>query len=649
MCLWAVLLQPGVHSALIKMENRAKFTKSLHNGMIINHPSTRSLTGEGEQETPDNSLFEAVMFETVKAMCVQQYGEEKVSGTLQSHSILVKDASGGEMFSVYVQMKKDPILDLEMAHVSIDLHMIEYEFALEKTPMKGSALKRVKLSMANFLFISGQYISSVSDISDDLQATLGLYYEKNPDADDEGEGEERRLSVEEKHEGPVITKAPILSAFEIPFVDLKKQKVTVDDPEALANVERYLQEADHKALERRAPPRKLAKDLLEQGDYHYIQNRQGFHAQHRFFSQMYGSFYKLTSVSEVGENESKELKWEMLPSIPELGKVECTISIKSHTLIFELRHPSYKIEVRIAFPSKRNFFWNFTEAWNEAERFNKMIYNLNDPSQWGLFPDEKLHKTHINDVYNPNINHLTFRQEFDTLTNGATVVGESWSNNMIQYKHKDDKETDFWQMWIYDVQSSAVDKTLLKNETNFGDLGKGFKMGYYVSRLFNKFPLGLRQYPDNSMFNQHVLAIRYIQMQVEFVSRFKNFEIPIDNYNPFPVEALIYPKQDSIPDPSSPSQMEFKTIKHLRNLKNSPVVSNDNGKIKYMSQLCVIKTQRFEDKIYLDSAGEFNILPGKKGREVYRVDYCTYSVAMDAGKGGGEERRRSESEQGFLV
>ena len=156
------------------------------------------------------------------------------------------------MFSVYVQMKKDPILDLEMAHVSIDLHMIEYEFALEKTPMKGSALKRVKLSMANFLFISGQYISSVSDISDDLQAALGLYYEKNPDADDEGEGEERRLSVEEKHEGPVITKAPILSAFEIPFVDLKKQKVTVDDPEALANVERYLQEADHKALERRA-------------------------------------------------------------------------------------------------------------------------------------------------------------------------------------------------------------------------------------------------------------------------------------------------------------------------------------------------------------------------------------------------------------
>jgi hypothetical protein len=623
----------------------------------IRNKGDRKLAGDEDQKQVNMVAFKMAMSELIKKEIGARFGGDNISGS--EDSLVVKNPSGkGNLFKVNIEQKDDEILELPMVQVTLQLEMITYTFALEKTPIRGAPERKCQLIMNNFFFIAEQYISEIGDIKGDLGAALALVLPQHPGGNEASGGNERLLREVKRRQDSLIQSLPIQSHIRVYPLDLKNKKyISVNEKhqQGIDNAIKTLKQKDA----RRLVGRELkSKDDLPQeltvADPKYLVNKRKIYHQHKLDSDIFLQLILTDGINGGDEDSPDELTMRLSPSEGELGEIRVSFK-KVHTgILIYMSHPSMTWTFLLSFPTKRFVLLHFLKYLFDVERDFKIIHNLNHLQSWKDNGNDHMAKQRIiRELIQPTMLYFLFRQEFDNRTAGITETSNGFDGDIIQYMHTEKLNEDTWWMKIFDVQSKPRRELLFDNIT-FNEFGEGFLVCYYESTIYvndKSLKLGLRQFPDESMFNQHYLAVKYIDMQAEFVTRMMHLKVPSDYITPFPVRSLIYPSQDAIPEMND----DLRTAKKLHtvlDLVNSPPIQNFDDMVKYETKLCPIVSIEFDDSIKLSTTSNgqslgYRFEMGNRSNYRWLADFCSYPVPLAGGE--GERRLNDEDMEGFLV
>ena len=623
--------------------NNKKYTK------IRNSPERELAGGEGDKEKNiDPSVFLEAVQQMVYSILEKHYPGKVRSG--DKEIVVHKGSEEKTFFKLTFKSIEGGILDIPMVETSIDLGMLDYKFAIQRTPLRGAPVRKIKLSINNFIFLSKQYIQDISDVAGEMSSTLALILEANG-----GKAPEERRLVELKDYKPSkIKHMPLLSAFREKPLDLKRRTYTVDTPECNKVFARALKITKDNNQMKRKKSRKLLKapDQLTESDGQFIRNKRDFMSDDRFVNDLFMNFVMVEAMTGGDESQPHKANFVLSPVSTELGDVRGEIFMSNTAVIMTLSHPSFIITANIYFPSKRNVLKNLVVIIEDARKLAKMLHNLGDLQAWRDHRHLGYEKqVIITELLQPTLLYYLFRQEFDNRTNGMTVTGPDHKGKILSYQHTENMDSDEWKMEIKDERNTPR-KKILESEIKFFEYGDGFQVGYFISKLYiygMQLELGVRQFPDYSMFNQHVLAIRYIDMQAEFVTRYLELNVPGDFITPFPIQELIYNKEP--PAMSKNTDFRYNGVRSVDVLLDSTPIVNYDENIMYESSLCPLRGIEFDDTIKMSMDGESFIYKmnfGSRNKIRWDVDYC--SVASVVADDKGEERRlQDKSDEGFLV
>lgn len=643
-----------LHCSFSKFIKRGKSHRAeTHNFNLkrIYNRGERQLAGESdEKQSVDMTAFKMAMTELLKKEIGARYGADNVKG--ETDMLVIKKQNGeGVLFKVAVEQMDDEILEIPMVEVTLMLEVITYTFSLEKTPLRGAPEKKCQLIMNNFFYLVDQYISEIGDLKADLGATLALVLPHPPKRND------RMLVDVPNKRASLIKSLPIQSHIKMFSLNLKAKRYISKDKEIRKNIENVFDKISKKRAS--AQPRQLKgrDDLppeLPASDPKYLTPKKKLFSQGKLSSDLFMDFVITDGVNGGEEDLPNELNFKMSPSEGELGEIKCTCKKLKIGILAYCSHPAMSWTFYISFPTKRFALLHLESMLEDMARDFKLIHKLNDLQFWKDTGGDHMSKQRVvQELIQPVYLYYLFRQEFDNRTQGLTETYNGFDGDFIQYMHTDFLEGDTWWMKLYDVKSKPRREMLFNNIT-FNEYGEGFLVCYYEATSYirdKSLKMGLRQIPDESMFNQHMLAVKYIDMMSEFVTRMMHLPVPDDYILPFPIQNLIYPNKDAIPEMERQITQYFGP-KTTHDLINSPPVANYDDSIKYVSEICPLLGIEYDDevvsKMSLGKGPGYELRLGSRSRMRWRVDYCTYPMALTGGE--GERRLQQEEEvEGFLV
>jgi hypothetical protein len=627
------------------------------NWINIKNKGERALGGENEEQKQVNMVaFKMAMTELIKKEVGARFGGDNISGT--EDNLVVKNPKGkGNLFKINIEMEDDKNLEIPMVKVTLNLEMMTYTFSLEKTPLRGAPERKCQLIMNNFFFIAEQYVAEISDIKGDLGASLTLVLPGQAGGIS-GDGQnDRRLREIRNKRADLIQSLPIQSHIRVFSLDLKHKtyiKKGKKFEKGMDKAVRHLEDIQKRKLKERIL--KVKDDLpqeLSNTDIKYMVNKKKVFKQHTLDRGIFLELVLTDGINGGDDDSPDELNFRLSPSEGELGEVRVSFKKVSSGILVFMAHPSMTWTFLFSFPTRRFVIKHFVKCLFDVERDFKIIHNLNHLQTWRDNGNDHMARQRvIRELIQPTMLYFLFRQEFDNRTDGVTATNNGFDGDVIQYVHTEKLREDTWWMKIFDVQSKPRRELLFDNIT-FNELGEGFLVCYYESTIYIKdksLKMGLRQFPDQSMFNQHYLAVKYIDMQAEFVTRMMGLSVPSDYITPLPVTSMIYPNQDAIPE----MKRDIRTPKKLhtvRDLVNSPPIQNFDDMIKYESKLCPMLSIEFDDLIKISTAKNgqslgYKFETGNRSQLRWVPEYCSYPVPLAGAEG---ERRLSDDVEGFLV
>ena len=647
----------NTQAKLVRTSGNEQITKSNNSWVDVYNRGQRHLEGEAGKKISMEAFkmsIKALLEKEIK----DRFGEESLSQN-DTEIFVQNPETKVKIFTVKVEETDDEMLQLPMVRVELVLGMIAYTFMLEKTPLKGAPASKCQLIMNNFFYLVDQYIVALDDLLPDLGVALGMMI-VSPRGKQKEAGKDRILREVSQRRVKQLKTIAIQEATQVYPLNLEKKRYTSKNEDIQKNIRKFGRQL--KNIKRHVQDRNLtgeggdSPDVLTAANIKYMTNKAEVFSGSKLKSDI---FMKLALVDGPTMTEDKNsIQMLLSPSESEIGDVTFTISKLNNGIQKEFRHPAFTVIYMESIPTKRFCLKNLPNQFKEVIRVLEIVFNLNNLRMWfdngnDLYPRQRV----IKELFQPTLIYLMYRQEFDNKTDGITEADNGFDSNILKYKHSNAITDDNWWMEVYDMRPEP--KQLFHDRISFKEYGEGFLVAHFETNNFflnQNIRLGLRQFPDMSMFNQHFLAVRYIQMQVEFAVRVLNLKIFRDYITPFPIRALEYPDKGSIPI----MQKKWWTLpqpKRIRDLTDSPSVQNFDEKIKMKSELCPIASLEFSDsiRIHPSSGGSgmsYSLSHNTRAGMAWEVDYCSYPESVDAGGGGGEERRLSddaENAEGFLV
>ena len=580
-----------------------------------------------------------------------RYGEESI--TRNETEMNVKNtATNAQMFSVIITATEGDILEIPMVKVELELGSISYTFMLEKTPLKGAPASKCKLIMNNFFYNVDQYISTIEDVLPDLSVALSMILVQ-PKGKSGGDGD-RILKMVTERKARTLKTIAVQSAIQIYPLNLNKKRYTSKKPEIQKNISELARELTQK---KETKARKLTgestPDVLTAENIKFMHNKRDMFSDKKLDHDGYN---KMALVSAPILNDTKEtISCVLAPAASEIGDVTMSVSKVNRGIQIIYEHVAVIIVYFLSIPSKRFVIKNVPNQIKDVRVVLDIVFNLNNLRMWfdngnDLYPRQRV----IKELFQPTLIYLMYREYFDNKTDGITEADNGFEGNLLKYKHSNSITDDNWWMEVYDMRPSP--KQLFHDKIGFSEYGEGFLVAQYETHNFfmgYNVKLGLRQFPDMSMFNQHFLCVRYIQMQVEFAVRVLNLKIFRDYVAPFPIQYLQYGDESKIPI----MQKKWWTMpqpKRIRDLTDSPPVQNFDENVRLKAKLCPIASLEFKDSIRIHSSSggsgmSYSLSQNGRTSMVWEVDYCTYPENIEGGGGGGERRLSENEEEGFLV
>ena len=575
---------------------------------------------------------------------------------------------GGEKLFTYTWDKiEDEELDIQEVKFEFINIVIESTLTIEKTRIHDYVKDYVMQFFGNFLLKVQQTVLSCPHIFGDLKATLS-YINVSPEYSDDDldyrpkKKEERRLALKTTDDlaKSLLEYRPIYSHTSVKVLDLKNKRYSSKNPKVLAFLKNYELKPYHRiskqerrlTVEGEGEEEEEGPQVLKRSNPRYVANKAHF-----FKPDLLSNMDKIRlAIGTVGMQDGK-IKFTLIPSRPNLSMIRGEVQImpgNNTPVTITFKSSSFMSTMHVSIPTKRFIIKHLRLETEAITKVLQILDHLNDLRVWrDYYQWEKAQEKHqyeIVDFMQPNVLYMMFRAEFDNLTDGQTASEIYGRSNWLSFEHTTSEEATVWWLVIY-KHALGRRHEVVRNLMAFSELGKDFAIFTYAAEItVNESVLGLgeRFFPDNSMFNQHFLVRRFLDLQVEFVVNGDADLQPYkENITPFMTNAFRYTDVLEIPAVANPDQNTDMT-KYFYAIESN---GKDSLEIKQpgctvVSQLCPVLSSEYNDSINL-SNGQYSF---GQGRFSFRpdIDYCYTMQCRDwaailklmKGDEGGEAERR---------
>ena len=594
--------------------------------------------------------------------------------------------NGRTLLTVTFELKDEEEMKFQYVEIQFKNVVIDLELKIEKTRLKGYVADYLFFYATNAVLAIRQTILSIDDIMSDFNKMLGYVCETSKNARNlifskykgkpKPPPEERRLELENlEHENfqKRLKAKPILAAMKVFPLDLKNKKYISSKP----GVKEYIKNLELPSSPRYEPrERKLGgegeekEDLRKEHETLTPANPRFIYNKLTKFTQStmeYKDYLKL-AVGNVQRVSGTEMRFMLFTSRPNLSDVQGYLRIgdEKAPITIELICPSFEIRLVVSVCTSRFTIKHGRILIETAQGLLQILDHLNDLRVWRDFwPGHKKHQWRIHELIQPSIIYMMYREMFDSMTDGQTAQANPEDEGILHYSHTitENGEAAVWEFDVYGPNSH-----MLHDAIAFKSMGEDFPTAYMTGEMFTSDDqehgifFGNREVPEESMFNQHFLLKKYMELQVEYIIRsspdFKDYK---DDITPFITDAYGYVNLDDAPEVRNPEP--GKPLLGYR--YSTDVVGADKLEAKVpgdriVYRLCPVLSTEYHDNIQLTHDGY--IFTG--GRFYFRkdIDYC-YEVLNPSedklrmiqyahenpDEGGGDDRMLKEIDLGQLV
>ena len=642
-------------------------------------PIARRLTGDGDPEKLQIEPKETgiIFLSKIKVIVNGRLQEELgVDGVVTTNGY-VYNRNGQQLLDVEFELLDDEEQKLQTVLIYMKNIVISMDLSIEKTKLKGYVQDYLFFYISNGVLAVRQTVLSTHDLFSDFMTMISYVCDEPRGEmsigfanykDDEG-GDERRLSLVETKKviDRQLKAKPIFSAMKVLPLDMKNKKYISSKP----GVKEYIDNLELPRIESHEPrkrERKLKSQYLE-GIKQYLNpdDPQFTYNKSKAFREttLENNDHMRLGFDGRYSNDGKVIEFIIFTSRSNLPDVKAKLTVPGGnnpiTLIYET--PSFYIILEFSVPTVRFVVLHGRLSLEELADLLQIIYHLNDLRVWrDFFPGATKYHWRIHEFFQPALVQMMYREMFDNMTDGQTAQDDPDGKGLLQF-HGGTSLTGDDLIWNFEVSSD--EGLMLDNQIVFKTFGEEMETAYMTGEMFvgtqrKSIYFGNREVPSESMFNQHFLLKKYMNLQVEFIIRSSTiFTEYKDEITPFITDAYRYSMEEEIPEVQNPTPgvpiygYRYSTDRiGAKKLE----VSMPGDRIFY--KICPVLSTEFHDRITrLGRAGYFYT----GGRFYFRkdVDYCYQvmnpsemhlSLLEAAAKGGGEEERRlKENVSGVLV
>ena len=302
-------------------------------------------------------------------------------------------------------------------------------------------------------------------------------------------------------------------------------------------------------------------------------------------------------------------RFTLIPSRTNLEDVHCELHIikgKMVTVIFQ--STTFTSVLNISIPTSRFILKHIRLEFENIERLLQIVDNLDYLREW---IDNTEHNSpqqySILENVQPNVIYMMLRADMDNLSDGQTAAPTMEEGTTLAYSHS---ENDDMTKWF--VDANQIDKGMrtlvihmLMTFTTLGPDFEVFDLAAQVNFKGTKIWLGVRKFPDYSMYNQHFLCKRYLDLIAEItINSTPSFQSYKEIITPFAVSAFRYTSAENIPKLDFPETMEeYNNLIDASEMVDSlPLEVNEDG-VMIELKLCSVRSQEFVDYIRLGRGG----------------------------------------------
>lgn len=550
------------------------------------------------------------------------------------------------LLTVEFELKDEEVMKFQYVEIQFVNAVIQLELKMEKTKMEGYVADYMLFYTSNAVISIQQTVLTIDDISMDLGLMLNYVCETSRDAKPliftkykgkpKPKQEERELHLISKtHDNleRALKNKPIYSAIKVLPLDMKNKKYISSKP----GVMEYIKNLELPPSPRYEPrARQLTNEGEEVGDLR--KDHETLKPGHsHFLVNKLSSFNENTmqnkdnlrlGVGRIEKISENELRFPFYTSRSNTLDLMGYFKVKgaNQPMEFTIISPSFEIVLKIYVQTKRYGVKQTRIMIEKTVVIVQIFDHLNDLRVWRDFwPGHTKHQWRVHELIQPSVIYMMYREMFDNMSDGQTAQANPEDEGILHYTHT---VTDNGEAGIWDFNVYSDSHHMLSDRITSKTMGEDFPTAYMTGEMFlndgieQGIYFGNREVPEESMFNQHFILKKHMELQVEFIIRSSPEFIDYkDDITPFITDAYNYVDLDDAPEVRNPDPK-----RGLRGYKYSTdVVGANKLEVKtpgdhIIFKLCAVLSTEYHDNIQLTRDGYIFV----GGRFFFRkdVDYC---------------------------
>lgn len=567
----------------------------------------------------------------------------------------------------------------EFVEITLENNIVKMELSIEKTSWKHYVAEYLMFYVNKGVFMMRQTVNVMDDISGDYKSVMGFVLDRFGgdhtflvDNYKGGGGsntdEERRLQdvkltsdlLKEKMDRR-LKQPPVLGKFMMKNIDLKKARVT-SQKKGVAEFIRSLKplfEKDHeyKDVPYKISPRELfeadmSRPSLRPTDPNFFVGKATSYKKHQFLHPILRDIMKLAvDINNPRQDTPELLEYNLFTGRRDLPDCRKSLIFVNSLNPVEIKYRSSVIEytINVSVPSKR-FVLKHSRIGDEIFAGTlSIVSHLTDLQVWrdsNLSPPVSYGEM-IYETVSRKILQLMFREIFDNLTDGQTAMPGDGGSNVLRIGPSVDPER---PANIFYITKGADNDRSLGVALLVGDIGEEFEVTLMTAGIYYEtgeyLMMGFRMVPNKSMYNQHFLLKRFMDMLVELTVRRDPFYIDYkDNITPFITDAFGYPDGDMVPRLEIADDGEIDKCKHSTDVISANKLEPKNFGDRIYYKLCPTESVEFHDTIK-NVDGDY-VFAGARFFLRKDFDYC-YWITNNMPKGSQKDDEEGQEERRLL-
>lgn len=648
------------YSSSIKIRPPPSF--SLENnpgGVVIRQiPVERDLGGD-EDKPVSLPVLRLMVEKFIKKEIGNYFDGSKIHGSEKQFQVMINEH---ELFLLKVMETTDEVAKMESVVIQMNNPVLNSIISLEKTNFRPYVKMYLKLFLHNYFLKMRQVVISLEDIATDVGNMLSFVcrgvragFRESPDnkQDDRLLNSSSRglktdlvdygeMDYSDNNPDRFKFRFPILKSVMVYPLDLKKVRYTSKKPRIMKQIQDSVVKSPF------AGPvfSKLSgRKLLSEDSIRFVNPKLKYFSRKELQSDQFLDFGLVDSPTVQEKGGKHAVHFRLTPSRSNLSDVLGEITLENSMVKVQFYNTAFSTTLDLSIPTKRFVVKSIREELDEMIKLLNIVENLTHLREWKHSSNPKTRRqTIIQEFIEPNYIYAMFEEEFHNLSEGASYADDD-GQSVIKITNKNSSDMSAWSSTIYQrIDGILVER--IEDVMEFEQYGAPFMIMRTYCTLRNlpnadMFYLGSRAVPDMSMFNQHFLVLRNIQLQSEIALHYMKIEIIRGVVFPFITHALLYPSETSVP-PMVHDTNPVYDIRDIKKIYDKGEVSLSEPGTKIGIQMCPIMSEIHSHHIYTqpkDNGGFSFEHSDFQYKRRWDVDYCSFKIKLPSEGEEADERR----------